>query len=60
MNYSYSIERDRSGLEVSRTEPWELSSIGWDDGTPLTEDEFSRISNGLPRKRGFFARLFGF
>ena len=35
--YSYSIRYDRSGKEISRTQPELLSSIGGDDGSKFTE-----------------------
>jgi hypothetical protein len=61
VSYGYSIERDRHGCEVSRTEPEALSSIGWDDGTPFTNEDYLAVKCGrpAPRKRGFFSRLFG-
>ena len=61
VSYGYSIERDRHGREVSRTEPEALSFIGWDDGTPFTNEDYVAVKSGhpAPRKRGFFSRLFG-
>jgi len=44
VSYCYSIERDRSGREVSRTEPTRLGSIGYDDGTPFTEQDYMKYS----------------
>lgn len=61
ISYCYSVERDKSGIEVSRTKPIRLGSIGWDDGAPFTEDDHFRVKNSLPgktKKRGFFSRLF--
>ena len=42
-SYGYSIHRDRNGYEMSRTIPRVLSSIGFDNGTPFTEDDYSKI-----------------
>ena len=47
--YCYSIKRDRAGVELSRTEPEKISSIGYDDGTPFTKSEHDRIMSGEPR-----------
>jgi len=61
--YSYSIERNKYGVVVSQTEPMAIGSIGWDDGTPFTEEDCFRVKNGLPmkaKKRGFFSRLFDY
>jgi len=58
--YSYAIHRDQYGRETHRTEPEPLSSIGYDDGTTLTMEEFNRIKDEKPKKkRGLLARLFG-
>ena len=59
VSYCYSIERDRNGVETSRTEPTKLGSIGYDDGVDFTEDDYEHIKHGIPKKsKGFFARLF--
>jgi len=39
VNYGYAIHFDRSGIEVSRTDPTRYGSIGWDDGTPFTRED---------------------
>ena len=43
VSYGYSIHRDRNGDEVSRTAPTHLGSIGWNDGSPFTEDDYKKI-----------------
>ena len=42
--YGYSITYDRSGKETSRTEPSATSSVGWDNGTPFTEDDYKTLN----------------
>jgi len=42
--YCYSIDYDRDGNEVGRTEPEPLSSIGWSDGSPFTQADYNNIS----------------
>lgn len=41
--YSYAIHRDRNGIETHRTEPTPLSSLGWDNGKPFTENDYRNI-----------------
>jgi len=47
--YYYSIKRDRNGVELSRTEPEKISSIGFDNGKPFTESEYNRIMEARPQ-----------
>lgn len=42
--YSYSITYDMNGKEVSRTEPSAISSMGWDNETPFTKDDYLAIN----------------
>lgn len=42
--YGYSISYDKDGKETSRTDPSSLSSIGWDDGSPFTENDYKTLS----------------
>ena len=44
VSYGYSIKYDRNGKEVSRTEPFFLISIGYDDGTPFTEADYNELT----------------
>lgn len=44
VTYGYSIDYDRDGREVSRTEPTKVGSIGWSDGTPFTEEDCRNLS----------------
>lgn len=46
VTYGYSIERDREGIEVRRTEPLPMCSIGWGDGRPFTEEDYHNLSKG--------------
>jgi len=59
VSYCYSIKRDRDGREISRTEPVAMSSVGYDDGTPFSEDEYKRLMDGNPPVRRKTGRLFG-
>lgn len=43
VSYGYSITYDREGVEVSRTEPSSLGSIGWSDGSPFTKQDRDKI-----------------
>ncbi|WP_373033876.1 hypothetical protein [Sulfurovum sp.] len=57
--YSFAIHRDSDGMETHRTPPEALSSIGYSDGSPFTEDDYSAIIIGEPKKKvGFFSRFF--
>ena len=48
-----------NGIETSRTEPTKLSSIGYDDGSDFTENDYNNLTNEEPmKKKGFFSRLF--
>ena len=47
VTYGYSIELDRQGIEVTRTEPEPISSIGWDDGRPFMEEDYYHLSKGM-------------
>ena len=58
VSYCYSIERDRNGVEISRTEPMKLGSIGYDDASEFTEDDYRHIKYGEKKRKGFLARLF--
>ena len=49
ISYCYSIKRDRHGMEKSRTEPTRLGSLGYDDGSDFTEDEYNHYKCGTPR-----------
>jgi hypothetical protein len=55
VTYGYAIHRDAEGNETHRTEPTVLSSVGYEDGTPFTEDDYNSI---MVKKKGFFGRLF--
>jgi hypothetical protein len=50
VHYSYSIERDRDGNEVSRTEPEAISSLGWSDGSPFTQSDLNEIKRNGENK----------
>jgi hypothetical protein len=43
--YIFSIHRDINGIETHRTTPEPISSIGYEDGTPFTEEDYKRIRN---------------
>lgn len=43
VTFGYRINYDRHGKETGRTEPERLSSIGWDDGSPFTEDDYREL-----------------
>ena len=58
VSYSYAIHRDQHGVETHRTEPETLSSVGYSDGTPFTEDDYNEIMGRKPKKKpGFLRRL---
>ena len=44
VSYGYSIQYNRQGEEISRTEPGRLSSIGWGDGTPFAENDLRELA----------------
>jgi hypothetical protein len=44
VTYGYRIYYDRNGKKVGRTEPSALGSIGWDNGTPFSHSDLSRIN----------------
>ena len=44
VSYSYAIHRDNNGIETHRTEPTDNGSIGYDDGTPFTAEDYVRFS----------------
>jgi len=58
-SYCYSINRDINGFETSRTEPLKLGSLGYDDGSEFTEEDYNRIKYGAPKKEGFISRVLG-
>lgn len=58
--YSYSIQRDNQGVEISRTDPILVSSMDWGEGGPLTLAEYNGIAKGVFRREGFFSRLRAF
>ncbi len=59
VSYYYSIERNRNGREISRTEPTRLGILGYDYGSDFTEDDYNLYKHGIEKpKKGFFARLF--
>jgi hypothetical protein len=43
VSYGYSISYDAFGNETSRTEPSALGAIGWDDGSPFTEHDYTNL-----------------
>ena len=45
-NYSYSINYDRHGKEISRTEPTSFGSIGFDNGEPVTQEYIDHLKYG--------------
>ena len=40
VTYGYSIHKDRNGNETHRTKPVPLSSLGWEDGSSFTENDY--------------------
>lgn len=44
ITYSYGISYDQNGVETGRTEPTEISSIGWDNGEPFTEADYRKLA----------------
>ncbi len=49
VSYSYSINRDRGGKELSRTKPMAMSSLGWDNGEPFTKEDYKELEHGQAR-----------
>lgn len=43
VDYYYSINYDRYGNELSRTEPVPIGSIGWMDGTDFMESDYRAL-----------------
>lgn len=59
VTYGYSIDFDQNGVEIGRTEPTPISSIGWDSGKPFTESDYRSIASGQGSRPGILGRLFG-
>jgi len=46
ISYGYRVDYDRYGCEVKRTRPEPLSSVGWDNSSPFTEEEYNQLKRG--------------
>jgi hypothetical protein len=43
VTYGYGIHRNFDGVETHRTEPKPISSIGFGNGTPFTENDYNSL-----------------
>ena len=57
VGYCYSIERDRDGREIGRTEPTRLGSLGWDDGSEFTESDYNNLIYGNDDATNLFDKI---
>jgi len=56
----YSIQYDKDGAEIGRTKPLKISSVGYDNGAPFTENEYNRVTRKEFDKPSLFSEFKNF
>ena len=55
--YSHSVIYDHIGAVIEQTEPYLISSIGYDNGHPFNESDYNKLNEVYTPKQGFFSRM---